>query len=354
MPARSTDGTLLDELVVIASRSCRAAEAPRSGPGARPLTPDWVLAVMVTIAVSLRKKSKNAQYLWWTAHHVDFCRWFPQSRFPRRSTFYDRYRRAHRLLQLAVEHQGREAVAKGWAQAAVVAIDKSLVAGRGRLWSPGDRRRKRLRKRVDPDTTWGVSKHDGWVQGYSFEVIVTADKQGAIWPLLASCDTASCSEHRSSLEKFQRLPETTVTVLADAGYDGNALAELVEQTHNGGPPQRRFLCPEVPRPRTGRPRQPDSRQSRTRQDHRQRREARRQYFQSPPGQQLYARRKVTVEPFHSQLKRLFELHDRVWHWGLDNNRTMILAAIFSYQILLTYNHRRRRKHARIKAILDAI
>jgi hypothetical protein len=52
---------------------------------------------------------------------------------------------------------------------------------------------------------------------------------------------------------------------------------------------------------------------------------------------LYARRKVRSEPFNSHLKALFELEDRVWLWGLENNRTMMLTAIFAYQILLTYN-----------------
>jgi hypothetical protein len=35
---------------------------------------------------------------------------------------------------------------------------------------------------------------------------------------------------------------------------------------------------------------------------------------------------------------VFEL-EHVWHRGLDNNRTQVLAAIFAYQVLLRYNHR---------------
>jgi len=42
-----------------------------------------------------------------------------------------------------------------------------------------------------------------------------------------------------------------------------------------------------------------------------------------------------------------ELDDRVWHRGLDNNRTQLLAALFAYQLLVRYNHRRGHKNGQI-------
>lgn len=54
---------------------------------------------------------------------------------------------------------------------------------------------------------------------------------------------------------------------------------------------------------------------------------------------------MTVEPFNERFKTLFEFHDRVWHRGLDNNRTQILAALFTYQLLLAYNRTRGRNNA---------
>ena len=81
---------------------------------------------------------------------------------------------------------------------------------------------------------------------------------------------------------------------------------------------------------------------------------RRSRLQQPRFRRLYARRGKTIEPFNDHFKRLFDMHDSTWHRGLDNNRTHILAALFSYQLLVRYNHRRKRKHAQIQWILDGL
>lgn len=352
MPRRATDGALLDELVFRSIPLCQRAEkqSPRMGPGRKPTIPDWVLAVMIMVAVMLRKKTKSAQFVWWSRHSVDFERWLPGQKMPSRSTFFDRYRRVHRLLRQAIVLQGKQAVACGWADAECVAVDKSLVAGRGRPWKPADRRRNHVPRRVDTDTTWGYCKYHGWVQGYAFEVIVTAPRRGVVWPLVASVDTASKSEQKSILEKVPDLPTATKYVLADSGYDSNAVAETVEADQ---PRRRRFLCPEVRRWNPGCDGQPP-RQSRERQRHRQQRDARRVFLKSRRGRALYARRKTRVEPFHSQLKHLFDLDHRVWHWGLENNRTMILAAISAYQLLLIHNHTKHRRVANLQCLLDGL
>jgi len=355
MHRRATEGAPLEELVARSIPLCQRAEkfSPRRGPGRKPTIPDWVLAVMIMVAVMLRKKTKSAQFVWWTQHRADFERWLPGQRMPSRSTFYDRYRRVHRLFRQAIVLQGREAIKRGWANAQCIAVDKSLIAGRGRVWKPWDRRRGRVPRAVDKDTTWGYSEYDGWVQGYAFEAAVTAPERGVVWPLAASVDTASRSEQKSILEKLPELPKGTKFVLADSGYDSNAVAESVEW-HGRRRSGRRFLCPEVPRPNTRRPRQPHSRQSKERQHHRRLRSARKRFLQSCRGRALYARRKVRAEPFNACLKHLFELQERVWHWGLENNRTMILAAICAYQLLLMHNHSKGRRVANLQCLLDAL
>jgi hypothetical protein len=352
MPRQAKDGSPLEELVSRSILLCQQAEkqSPRQGPGRKPTIPDWVLAAMIMVAVMLRKKTKAAQLVWWTQHAADFERWLPGQKMPSRSTYYERYRRMHRLFRQALVLQGQQAVARGWADAECVAVDKSLLAGQGQLWKPADRRRNRVRRRVDTDTTWGYSEYHGWVQGYAFEVVVTAPARGVVWPVTASVDTASRSEQRSILEKVPDLPATTNYVLADSGYDSNAVAEAVEEA----PRKRRFLCPEVRRWRAGKAGQPPPRQSRQRQRHRRLREARRAFLQSRRGRSLYARRKTRVEPFHAQFKHLFDLDHRVWHWGLDNNRTMILAAICAYQLLLMHNHANGRCVANLQCLLDGL
>lgn len=339
MSERARDGALLDQLIARSVPICQEAErgCPRQGRGRKPMVPDWVLTVLIMVAVMLKKKTKSAQYRWWSQHASDFVRWMPGQPFPGRSTFFDRYRRVHRLYQQAILLQGHEAIAQGRADGRCVAVDKSLIEG----------------CLVDADTTWGISTYDGWIRGYAFEVVVTASANGVVWPLLASVDTASRSEQKTILDKIPDLPAQTKYILADAGYDSNAVGEKVEW-NDGRRTGRRFLCPEVPRPNNGRSRQPASRQSKERQRHRRLRDRRRRFLYSPRGRVLYARRKTRVEPFHAQLKRLFELHDRVWHRGLDNNRTMVLAAICAYQLLLKYNHDRGRPIAHLQSLLDAL
>src|SRR5262249_19228086 len=258
----------------------------------------------------------------------------------------------YRLFRRAVRLQGERAVAAGHADATCVAVDKSLLAGQGPPWDARDRASGRRPPGVDPDTTWGYSGYDGWGQGYSFEVVVSATG-GVPGPLLASADTASRSEQRSFRDKVPELPVTTRYVCADRGYDSNAVAEAVEW-QGGRRTGRRFLCPEVPRPQNGKLRQPHNRETRTRQHHRRLRDERRRFFRSRRGGALYAPPNVRAEPFNAQLKHLFDLQDRVWHWGLDNNRTTLLAAICAYQLLLAHNHSNGRRTANLQCLLDAL
>jgi hypothetical protein len=356
MCRRVKDGARLDDLVRLVVDACRSAEElhPRTGPGRPPVVPDWVLATLIVVGTLLKKKTKSATFVWWRQREADFAQWMPGEALPGRSTFYKRYWRVARLLYPIIQSLGQQAIKHRWADAVCVAADKSLIAGRGRKWSSSQRQRGHRKRGVDIDTSWGRSKHDGWVQGYGYEVVTTAGKQGPVWPLLGSVDTASRSEQHSFLEKVADLPSQTKYVIADAGYDSNAVAEGVEWTADQRRTGRCFLAPQIPRANVGRKKKPGSRETRKRQYHRKLRDARRVTFQSPWARRLYARRKTRVEPFHAHFKHLFELEDRVCHWGLANNRTHILAALVAYQILLTYNHRRRCPNARLQYILDGL
>lgn len=109
-----------------------------------------------------------------------------------------------------------------------MAADKRLIAARGPLWHKSDRRKNRIPKGlrgIDRDSEWGCSKHDGWVQGYSFEVVVSATKSSPAFPLWASTDMASAKETTTFDEKIDDLPESTKSVAADSGYDSNHIAE---------------------------------------------------------------------------------------------------------------------------------
>jgi hypothetical protein len=356
MGRRAKAGTCLASLVKLAVPLCQQAEreCPRQGPGRKPEIPDWVLAALIMVAILKRKKTKSAQYCFLKAHRRELLAWLGADKFPARSTYFDRYRRAWKLFQVAIEVQGRRAIAEGVADPQLVAIDKSLIAARGPLWHRSDRQRQRIPKGlrgVDRESAWGCSQHDGWVQGYSFEVIVTATVDGGVFPLAASADTASAKETQTCADKIDALPAQTEYVLVDSGYDSNDLAENMEHDAEGRCTGRRFLCPEN---RRGSKRRPGDPPPKPRDERHARRLARKKFLKSPRGRKLYARRRLTVEPFHEWFKNLFELDHKVWHRGLENNRTQLLAALFAYQLLVRYNHRQDRANAQVKWILDSL
>jgi hypothetical protein len=351
MPTRAKEGASLAALVAIAAPLCRRAEAarpPRRGPGRPPEIPDWALATMILVAVLHRKRTKSAQFAFWGARRGAFAELMPGQRMPGRSTYFERYRRAGALFREAIRLAGGMAVARGWADPACVAVDQSLVAARGK--AP---RQRRPQRGTDPDASWGRSAHDGWVYGYAYEVVVTAPESGVVWPLSASVDAAARHGTRTFAEKLPDLPGATRWVLADRGYDSNALAEAVEWRTPRRRTGRHFLCPEVCRPNVGRVRR-SAKESAARSRRRRLREARRRLLDSPRGRRLYARRRISAEPFHARLKALFGLEDRAWHRGLENNRTQMLAAILAYQVLLIHNHRSGQPDACVQCVLDPL
>lgn len=352
MGSRAAKRASLVELVEMAEPLLRRAEreCPRRGPGRRPTIPDWVLGALIMVAILKRRKSKSSQYRFLDQHRSELQKWLGIDKFPARSTYFDRYRRAHRLFQLAIKLQGRRALTERVADARSVTVDKSLIESLGPAWHRSQRIRGVVPRGVDRDSTWSYSEHHGWVQGYGFEVVVTAGKNGVVLPLLASVDTASLRESRTFLTKIAALPAATKHVLADSGYDTNDIADAIEWRANGKPSGCRFLCRHVRKRKA----KQCWRETHRRSARRVRREARAKYFRTATARRLYRRRGKTVEPFNQWFKNLFDLSDQVWHRGLDNNRTQILAAIFCYQLLLRHNRRRRAKHAQIQWALDGL
>lgn len=350
MTARALSGTCLERLVKMASPLLRAAQrkCPRAGPGRSHDYQDWQMAALILVAILHRRKSKSAQYRLLHERRATLQQWLSLDRFPARSTYFSRYRQAHRLFQKAIGLQGAHAIAEQLVDPTTVAVDKSLVHARGPVCHP----RRRPPPGADRDAAWCYSKHHGWVWGYCFEVVVTATEHSTVFPLLASANAANTSECRSFLDKAPQLPAATRYVLADRGYDSNACQEAVQGDPQNRPNGRRFVCPL--QARAGKPavgRYPH--RGRRRQQCRQRQQ-RLDFLQSTRGQQLYARRSKTVEPFHEWFKHAFELTDHVWHRRLDNNQTQLLAALFTYQLLLRYNHRCGHNNGRVQWILDTL
>lgn len=351
MSWRATEGTALLALVRDAIGLLKqVSPRPSARPPGRPVVyPDWLLAAMILVGLLKKKKAKSAQWEYWRQHQRLFQTLFANESFPGKSCYSDRYRKAHRVLQKVIVHVGRDAVKRKWADARCVAADKSLVRARG-----NPKHRQRSSKGVDLQAGWAKSPHHGWVWGYGVHMIATAPKPGeVVWPLAASLEPGHHSESAVLRGSIDRFPSEVRYGLFDAGFDSNALAEQFEDSAPARS-RRRFLCPEIPRPNVGKPRKNKHSCSRERRYHAQRRQERRCFRTSPWGKKLYRRRKVTIEPLHERIKTLFDLHHRVWHFGLDNNRTQALASIFAYQLLLRHNHKKGNRTACVASITHGL
>src|ERR1700680_1226260 len=114
MGKRATAGTCLASLVRMGVPLCQQAEreCPRTGPGCKPQIPDWVMAVLIMVAVLKQKKTKSAQYRFVREHRRELAEWLGTTKFPARSTYFDRYCRAHTLFRHAIRVQGEKAIAE--------------------------------------------------------------------------------------------------------------------------------------------------------------------------------------------------------------------------------------------------
>jgi len=357
MGKRAKSGARLEALVEMAIPLLQEAErqCPRTGPGAKPEIPDWVIGVLIMVAILKRKKTKAGQFRFVIdpANRPRLAAALGRNDFPARSGWYRRYRRAHELFATAIRLQGQQAIEEGIADPRHLAVDKSLIEAHGPRWHKRDRERGKVPAGVDRDSTWTYSEHDGWVQGFSYEVVVSATKNAVVFPLLASVDTASAAEVRTFRDKIAHLPADTKTVSLDSGYDASYLGEEVEWNERGKRTGRRFLCPRNPRNGPHRPTSNSHHTVRQRRSGLLRAE-RHKFLKLPYARQLYSRRKKTVEPFNQWFKSLFELDLKVWHRGLENNRTQILASMFTYQLLVRFNHRCGRLNGRVRWIMDAL
>lgn len=357
MGKRAKAGARLEALVNMAIPLLQEAErqCPRTGPGAKPEIPDWLIGVLIMVAMLKRKKTKAAQFRYVTdpINRPRLAAALGRNDFPARSGWYRRYRRAHQLFETAIRLQGELAIEERIANPRHLAVDKSLIEAHGPRWHKRDRERGKVPAGVDQASTWGYSEHDGWVQGFSYEVVVSATKNSVVFPLLASVDTASAAEVRTFRDKIAHLPTGTKTVSLDSGYDASYLAEEVEWNEHGKRTGRRFLCPQ--NPRSG-PHRPTSNSHRTVRQRRSRmlKAEQQKFLKRSYARRLYSRRKKTVEPFNQWFKSLFELDLKVWHRGLENNRTQILASMFTYQLLVRFNYRCGRPNGRVRWIMDAL
>src|ERR1700684_2162673 len=135
MGTRAKVGTSLEALVKLPLPLLKEAErqCPRTGPGAKPIIPDWFIGALIMVAVLKRKKSKSAQFRFVTdSMNQRLIREITgQRHFPSRSTFFSRYRRCHQLFSRGIQLQGRQAIRERSFNATKPRRTKGLGLGRG-------------------------------------------------------------------------------------------------------------------------------------------------------------------------------------------------------------------------------
>jgi hypothetical protein len=357
MCARAREGTaLLEELLALAIPLLEKAQESLAvkplRPGRVPTYQDWQIAALILPGLLKKRKSKSATYRQMIANRDLLMRMLNLDRLPARSTFMQRYRTVWPLAQRAITLQGRAATRERLARPEHVSADKSIMRARGPVWHQKLRNKQIVPKlrAMDLQAGWGRSATRGWMWGYSYEVAVCAGRDALVFPLLASADTADACEMTTCLAKVAQLPHRTRTLAADSGYDSNKLADSFELDRHERPRRdRHFLCPSAHGPPLARPVTGFRRERQ-----RQRRVKRLAYLSGKMGQRLYRRRKETAELFNANFKRLFELLGHVWHRGLDNNRSQLLLAIFSYQLLMRYHHKTGHRNEQIQYLLDSL
>lgn len=359
MDRPAKDGRHLARLIRSAIALCHAAQArvAKKGSGRPVVYQQWQIDVLIVVAILCRRKTKSAIARFLLQHKTRLLAEFgvelQLSKFPSRATLMRRYKDDPELFEQAIILQGRVALREHCCDAKVVSIDKSLIAARGPHRTKRDQQMGIVRRGVDVEAAWcPTSKEKKWIYGYSYEAVVSASENSMIFPLLVSADRASKSEHRTILEKIPKLPKSTRVMLADSGYDGNAPGEAFEFDRRGQHTGRHFVCPL--RARANKPAVGKTPRKGKRERERRHRQMRETFFNSRRGQQLYHRRSQTIEPYHHWYKQLFDLEDRVWHKGLANNRTTLLATQFIYQLLLRYNFACGNRNNEVQWILDAL
>lgn len=346
---RVKDDALLDSMLRMAVDVLKpiSERTSHSGPGHPFEYQPWQVAAMMLVATLRRCKSKGSQYRFIKHHQHQLLSTLELERIPSRSTFYQRYRQGYGYLSLTLVVHARVTLEELQFEPEVAAVDKTLIPAKGKLWHNSQRQQGKCPPGVDREADWGFSNHHRWVWGYGLETMVTADQDGYVVPLAASVEPANVSETQSVKDKIWMMPESLNYLLADAGYDSNALQQLVEDVG-----QCTFICPLQKRAGDDQPGQTKRRGERERQ--RQARIRRHDFYHSPEGQTLYARRSQTTEPFHEWIKELFDLHHHAWHRGLSNNRAQLLLALFAYQLMLRVNHALGNRNAAVTWILDAL
>ena len=162
-------------------------------------------------------------------------------------------------------------------------VDSSMLKAAGPVWHKSDIKKNRLPiSGIDTNAKWGFSKSKGWIFGYKLHMSCSTGK--LIVPLSAEITTANIHDGKIFQTLVEPLTGLFKNVLCDPAYDDKSLYQFSNKKH------LRLITPIKQYPRT-----PPERIKLV------------EFYNSMIGQELYADRKVSIEPLFEYLKDMFDI-----------------------------------------------
>lgn len=151
-----------------------------------------------------------------------------------------------------------------------------------------------------------------------------------VFPILAKLSPANDKGIQILEENLSQIPKETKYIVADAEYDSQKLYQ------KSG---KRLLTPirETRNWRTNKKAMSEKRKER------------KELFKSQKGQRIYSLRNSTIEQIFNVLKNVFKIQPS-WFFGKAYTETLVLTAIWAYQIFATYSLYNRLPFQRIQKI----
>lgn len=202
----------------------------------------------------------------------------------------------------------------------ILAVDSTLLRSKGKVWHKSSMEKGIIpRSGIDTDARWGFSHTRGWIFGYKLHMICSTDS--LIVPLTADVTTANMSDNQVypdltaslSFSGFSEITTKADYMVADPGYDDQCLYESSLKMGF------QLVCPIHRYKNT-----PEERLQLV------------DFYESPLGQAIYSKRRISVEPLIEHIKSIFRI-DPVPTRGFDNVRGIVLLSVLLYQILVYYN-----------------
>lgn len=191
-------------------------------------------------------------------------------------------------------------------------IDSSMLKAAGPVWHKSDMKQNRLPiSGIDTDAKWGFSKSKGWIFGYKLHMCCSTGK--LIVPLSVDVSTANVHDSQKFSDLIEPLSGLFQNILADPAYDNFNLYDFCTKN------KTRLICPIKIYPST-----PPERIVLA------------DFYNSQEGQELYADRKISIEPLFEIFKDTFNIRT-VPVKGFEKVKSFVLICVLVYQLTVYYN-----------------